>query len=227
MRTMLMMVSVLALAAGAPAYAAGNTPAAKEEKAADPVVKELRSANNPHIKKVEDKARGLISPLTQPQMKYMLEIREAYGVVRSVEIVEKDVARAVRLCGEDNPGIKDSMSDRFAQWTGSVSPILKGKMDAIQAAIDKQDFTPPAKVRDYLKTLDDAARYAEGKFKKEVLTSPAACESLRKSMDRTEDDVVRLMSALEVPVYDKAAETVEDPAGESAPKKSSDDNKEP
>jgi hypothetical protein len=172
----------------------------------DPVVEELRDKeDNPHIAKVEQKARELVAPLSQPQMQDLFLLREGYGLIRSVEIVQRDIGRAVRLCGEDNPDLKGPMEARYKKWTGTVDPVLKGKMTALQTAIDTQTYAQPAKIRSYFKALDDAAIYAEKKFDKRVITTEEACKSLLQSMDGTEEKVAGIMGDLNVPGEKKAA----------------------
>jgi hypothetical protein len=187
-----------------------------EPKKPDPVVEELRDKDgNPHIAKVEQKARELIAPLTQPQMQDLYLLREGFGLIRSVEIVQRDIGRAVRLCGEDNPDLKGPMEARYKKWTGKVDPVLKSKMTALQKAIDTQTYTQPAKIRSYFKSLDDAAIYAEKKFDKRVITTEEACKSLLQSMDGTEENVAGIMSELKVPGEKKAApqdESKDEPA---------------
>ena len=239
MRMALVMTAVLAMAA-IPVWAAEEVAATAEPRVAakpvpgtivpadpkpqgaakpapakpDPVIDELRDKEgNPHIAKVEQKARELVAPLTQPQMQDLFLLREGYGLIRSVEIVQRDIGRAVRLCGEDNPDLKGPMEARYKKWTGTVDPVLKEKMTALQKAIDTQTYTQPAKIRGYFKALDDAALYAEKKFDKRVITTEDACKSLLQSMDGTEENVAGIMSELKVPGEKKAA-----PDGAPAPK---------
>ncbi len=231
MRMALLMLAVAAMAlspamaaegvAPAPAEKGKTEKAQKTNKPADPVVQELRSAENPHIARVEQKARELTAPLSQPQMKTVLALRESYGLIRSVEIVQRDIGRAVRLCGEDNRDLKDPMAARFKKWSSVVDPVLKERMGALQDAIDKQDFTKPEKIRGYFKALDDAAIYAEKKFDKRVITTEEACKSLLQSMDGTQHQVAEIMKDLKVPEIAPAEEAAEKdavPAGKVVPK---------
>lgn len=205
MRMALVVTAVLAMAA-APALAAGGTAKnAGDQKAAegaqDPVTQELRSAENPHVAVIEQRARELVAPLSQPQMKDLFLMRESYGLIRSVEIVQRDISRAVRLCGEDNADLKDPMAARLKKWNGTVDPVLKERMAALQSAIDDQDFAKPEKIRSYFKSLDDAAVYAEKKFDKRVVTTPEACKGLLQSMDGTQNEVANIMKDLKVPEF--------------------------
>jgi hypothetical protein len=203
-----------------PAPATDKKPAPEKAEKADPMVQELRSAENPHVAKVEQKARELIAPLSQGQMKDLFLLREGYGLIRSVEIVQRDIGRAVRLCGEDNPDLKEPMAARFRKWTDTVSPVLKDKMSTLQKAIDTQSFAKPDKIRGYFKALDDAATYAEKKFDKRVVTTPDACKSLLQSMNGTEKEISGIMSDLEVPQFSPAP--AHDGAADKGPEKKAD-----
>lgn len=195
-----------------PKPAAAKSAEKKEAPPPDPVMEELRDKeNNPHIAKVEQKARELVAPLSQPQMQDVFLLREGYGLIRSVEIVQRDIGRAVRLCGEDNPDLKGPMDARYKKWTSTVDPVLKQKMAALQKAIDTQTYTQPQKIRAYFKALDDAAIFAEKKFDKRVITTEEACKSLLQSMDGTEENVAGIMSELKVP-GEKKAEAEDTPA---------------
>ena len=178
------------------ARAAGDT---AQDAPPDAVVHELRTTDNPHFKAVEDKARALVTPLSQSQMQDLYILRDGYGLIRSVEIVQRDIGRAVRLCGEDNPAMKDEMDGRFKSWRDAVEPVLDDRMAALKKAVDTQTFAKPAQIRDYFDALDDAAIYAEKKFDKRVITSPDACRSLLDSLDESQDQVAELMKELRVP----------------------------
>ena len=194
MRGAILLMAAVFVACSA-AYAADET---GQQAPTDPVVQELRTTDNPHFKAVEDRARALVAPLSQPEMQELYILRDGYGLIRSLEIVQRDIGRAARLCGEDNPDMKDKMDDRFKKWQAAVDPVLDEKMAALNEAVDKQGFAKPSQIRDYFKALDDAAIYAEKKFDKRVITSPNACESLLESMDESQDRVADLMKELRV-----------------------------
>ncbi|MBU0859706.1 MAG: hypothetical protein KJ667_07190 [Alphaproteobacteria bacterium] len=204
MRMALILAAVMVMAGTAQA----GSGAAPAETPKDPVLKELRSAENPHIKIIEEKARGLVTPLSQPQMQDLYKLREGYGLIRSVEIVQRDIGQAVKFCGEDNPDLKKAMDERYKSWNEHVDPVLKERMSVLQAAVDAQTFASPAKIRDYFKALDNAAAYAESKFDKRIVTTPDACKSLRESMDDSEKDVADIMKDLKVPDFTAKAEPV-------------------
>lgn len=198
----MMAIAAAVLAACGGAWAQDNT--GDEE-----IIKELRT-NNPHIATVESRARALVTPLSQPQMQTLFMMREGYGLIRSVETVQRDIGRAVNLCGKDNPDLKKPMDDRFKSWRGNVQPVLDERMKALQAAIDAQNFTAPGRIREYFKALDDAAAYAEKKFDKRVVTTPEACKSLLESMSNSEERVVSIMKDLRVPEIPAPAATKQD-----------------
>lgn len=222
-----MVAIAMTLVGAGPVWAAGQeTARAKtvtapqaEQKSAqpiDPLIGKMHSADNPYVKVVEQRARALVAPLSQTQMEQLYKIREAYGLIRSVEIVERDIKRAVKFCGEDNPEMKKEMDDKFTAWSAQVVPVLQERMKALQTAIDSQDFTAPQRIRAYFKALDDAAIYAEKKFDKRVITTAKACQSLQGSMGATAKQVAAHMADLKIPEFKPAAESQSVPAADKA-----------
>lgn len=172
-----------------------------QKEPVDPVIARMHSARNPHVATVEMKARALIAPLTQAQIRQIYQLREAYGLVRSVEIVERDVSRAAKFCGEDNPAMKTQMQTGLQSWQGRVMPAVQERKKALQAAIDAQGLVRPGLIREYFKALDDAAIYAEKQLDKKVITTHEACKSLLESMDSTEKRVAELMKEINIPSF--------------------------
>lgn len=185
---------------------------AQDKEITDPTARALRSAENPHIKIVENKARALVAPLSQPQLKDLYMMREGYGILQSVKIVMRDVGNAVRLCGEDNPDMKAAMAERHKSWEEAIGPVVKDDMKKLQISIDRQEFTDPKKIRDYFKALDDATAYAEKKFDKRVVTTKEACQTLQDSMDDSQQQIADLLGTMKFVELPKAADKAENKA---------------
>lgn len=176
----------------------GTAIAADDQVAAAPVEKTQpeKKAGNPYLPRLEKKTKELGDKIDKDAQEHLYFVREGYGVTRAVAIVRRDVSTAVKACGKANPDMKTEIDSRFESWTEKVDPVMQEKQGEIDAAIDGQTYLKPKEVRDYLKLIEQAGDYANKAIDKEVVTTPDACNSLLKSMDRTEDVVRKLLSKL-------------------------------
>lgn len=158
-------------------------------------------AVNPYLQEIEDTTRKLGEELSPEALKHLYYIREGFGATRVVSIVRKDIEDAVKACGKDNPDLKDGMNDAFAGWTKAVDPVVKEKKALMDQAINKQDYAKPKEIRDYLKLIEKAGDYANKQIDKQIVTTPEACDSLRKSMEETSATVVRLLGDVQFLIW--------------------------
>ncbi len=170
----------------------------EEKKADDPVLEQLR-ANNPYLDKLQEASVEFIKDVPDDGVKALYLIREAYGILRSVHSVKKDVGHAVDLCGKENSDLEGDMDSRFKEWSDNVTPALKTQDEKLDALIKKQSYKKPKDVKSYLKNIDNAAEYADKMLDKQVVTTPDACQSLLESMDRTETNIVELLGQTAMP----------------------------
>lgn len=148
--------------------------------------------------RLEKRSQELLASLGGPELKHLYHIREAFGSTRAVRIVRRDVQNAVKACGGENPDMKAQMDERFAAWTAAIDPVVKEKDREIDAAINAQSYLKPKEIKDYLKMIEKAADEANNAIRKIPVTTPDACESLLKSMDRTQETVTELVGAVEL-----------------------------
>ena len=57
-----------------------------------------------------------------------------------------------------------------------------------------QSIGKPSEIRSYLKLFDDAAAQSVSDIKSVPITEKAECEKLVKNMDKTQADLIRLMT---------------------------------
>ncbi len=185
----LALVSLLSV----PAYAAEE---AAKEVAGQPAP---APAGNPHILKAQEQAQAIAASFSEAEMRDLAQIRDAFGLVRSVQVVKRDVGRAVGQCVKANPDMKDFMQAGHESWDKAIAAAVDPRDKDIKAVIRDGRFSKPKQVEDFLATLDKAAVYAENKLDKRVVTSPEACTRLTKSMDETQKVIVEKMGEIKLP----------------------------
>ncbi len=174
---------------------AGIAPAAAQ-KAKEVVVAPEKNTPVTEWMAAENK---LIDTLNKSGKESFLILRNKHSVIRTVRIVERDVGSAVESCGKNNPDMKAAMDTRFKDWQSAINPILNDAEKFLKTEIEEQQLVYPNDFRHVLKLNDDAYEYTEKMVKKEVITDKPACEKLRDSMDRTEDQLVTLLQDILIP----------------------------
>lgn len=192
---------------------AATEPATPEEAAQ---AEDVLRSENPYFEKLKDKSAELVKVLGEPELRHLYRIREGFGVTRAVKMVRSDVGDAVKACGKENPDMKPDMEGRFEAWTNAVDPVLKDKEDAINAAIQGQSYIKPKEIKDYLKLIEQSAEHANKNIDKQIVTTHEACESLLKSMDKTQDVVSDLIADIELLPW-PPAQTEEKPTDTPVP----------
>lgn len=163
----------------------------KEPEKAAPVAKE--ETQSPALKKWIDAENALIDPLSDKDKESFLILRNKYSIIRVIKVVERDVGSAVKSCGEKNKDMKEEMDGRFKQWKDAVNPILATAKKQLDKDLDAQKIVDAKKAKEVLKLNDAAYEEGEKAIVKTPVTTKEACEGLLASMDRTEDDMVKLL----------------------------------
>ena len=92
----------------------GQTGAAGKKKNADKKEIIVRS-KNPYLKEIQKQSQVLSKTLDRYQVQNLVQIREAFGAIRAVRLVEKDVGKTAGLCAEKNPALAGSDEGRGFQ----------------------------------------------------------------------------------------------------------------
>jgi hypothetical protein len=197
-----LLATTLMLTAAHPVLAAEETPTAqaKQEMAKQEMAKEepAKTPGNPYRAKVDKRTKEIGAKLDRQALEHLYYIREGFGILRAVYMVERDVGTAVKACGRDNPALREGMDKRFSEWTGAVDPVMKEKQESIDAAVNDQTYTKPKEIKDYLKLIEQAAEYANRNTDKQIVTTEEACNKLADSMDRTQETVAKLLGEVKV-----------------------------
>lgn len=141
----------------------------------------------------------LIDTLSKKDQQTFFIMRNKHGVIRSVQVVHRDVGNAVKACGKANPDMKKTMDGRFKDWENAVLPVIDLAQKYLDEEIDTQKVVFPSDFRYVLKMNDKAYRYGESKVEKQPVTDKEACEGLLESMDRTENKMVELLQDMLLP----------------------------
>lgn len=179
-------LAIPALAAEAPAKTE-KAVSAKEKKEAP------KKEEATPITKWRDAENKMIDPLNDLDMESIFIMRQKYGIIKTVGVVEKDVTNGVASCGKANPDMKAAMESRLAQWKKAVNPVVELANKNLMAEVDKQTIVDPAEFKKVLKLQDAAYVYGEKKTTKNYATGKDVCEALLESMNDSEDTLVGLL----------------------------------
>ncbi|MCI5059799.1 MAG: hypothetical protein MRY79_01870 [Alphaproteobacteria bacterium] len=141
----------------------------------------------------------LLDTLGKPNQKTFFIFRNKHSVMRSIEIVRRDIQNAVKACGKANPNLKKDMNKRFKSWEKAVLPILKTARKFLDTELKEQDAFHVSDYHHVMKLNDKAYEYSESKIEKTPVTTVEACEGLLASMDRTEDKLIGLLQEILLP----------------------------
>lgn len=150
-------------------------------------------------KKWIDAENAMIDPLDKAGKESILILRNKYSLINATRIVSRDVGAAVKSCGDKNPDMKKQMDDRYKQWTSAVLPILDTAEKQFKKDVDALKIVKPAEFRKVLKLHDEAYEAAEKQVTKTPVTTPEACKGTLASMDRTEDNMIRILQQTLLP----------------------------
>ena len=171
--------------------------AAEGEKAEKPAAAQAQEADksggNPYRTQIGTMAGELAKSFNKEQALALAQIRNGFGMIRAVHLVEGDVSKAIAECGKANPDMKGDMDARFEKWSANINPLLKKSQSDMDVTLQTAGFPDNEKVKAYLDLIDKAAQYADSQIVKNVVTTPEACGGLLKSMDDTEPTMINLL----------------------------------
>lgn len=168
-----------------------NTQAADKDK-------KVEAAPTP-ITEWIDAENALLDSLPRQNQKVFFILRNKHSVIRSINIVQRDVKNAVTACGKENPDLKKPMRARFKDWEGAVQPILKEAEKFLKTELKEQEAFHVGDYKHVIKLNDKAYKFSESKIQKSPVTTAEACQSLLESMDETEDQLVTLLQEILLP----------------------------
>lgn len=157
----------------------------------------MESFANPHLPKVKAKAKELEGLLSEDEAAALLVVRNSYGMVRSLKMVQRDIQNTVTACSEKNPDMKAEMDAAYDDWMGKIKPAIKSNDDRYEEALTY--FSNGNVVREYMGLIDQAAQFADDLIHKDYLSEKEECETLRDSMGQSGDQIAQLLAEIEWP----------------------------
>jgi hypothetical protein len=141
----------------------------------------------------------MLDSMPRANQKVFFIFRNKHSVIRSIEVVHKDVKSAVRSCGKNNPDMKKEMNARLKEWENSVFPILKEAKKFLKQELKEQEAFHASDYNHVMKLNDKAYKFSESKIEKQVVSSKESCEGLYASMDNSEDKLVTMLQTILLP----------------------------
>lgn len=137
---------------------------------------------------------NMLKGLDENQAKQFSAITNSHGIIRSVEDVQHSISLAVQSCSAANPDLKTGITDRFEGWKDAVRPVMKSARSKLDKMVLLQSFAQPSQVRAYLKQFDEAVVYRNQTLKPTPIQKAEDCKKLQSSMDKTQKDLVTLIT---------------------------------
>ena len=126
-------------------------------------------------------------------------MRNKHSVIRTIEVVRRDIQKAVKECGKKNKDLKKPMKERLKDWEGAVNPIVQTAREFLEKELKEQEAFHLSDYRHVIRLNDLAFKYSDSRVEKTVVTTEKACNNLLRSMDRTEDELIRLLQEILLP----------------------------
>lgn len=155
--------------------------------------KEKKEAAPTPVSEYAQEVKDLVESLNEEQAKKYTLIRHTHGVIRSVQSVEKHVAKAVKACKGNHKELGKNIESRFNEWKVAIHPVIKSGEDRLEKLILLQDYAKPSDVKQHLENYDKAALYGEKLMDLKPASDKESCNKLLKSMDKTQPDLIRLL----------------------------------
>lgn len=146
------------------------------------------------LRELELYTSTLLEDLNEAQAQLIYDLRMHYGILRSVRVVQVDVANAVEACGEENADLKEEMSSRHQAWLGKIDPVLERARNDLDEAIKRQTVKPEEDIDVLFDKLEAAFEERDDQgLVKVPITTEDACRSLLANMDQTEENLLNLL----------------------------------
>lgn len=141
----------------------------------------------------------LLATLPKENQKVFFIMRNKHSVIRTIDVVHRDIKNAVKACGKENKEMRADMSSRFKEWESAVLPIIKDAQKFLKRELKEQDAFHVTDYNHVTKLNDKAYTFSESKVEKQVVTTEQACRGLLNSMDDTEDKLISLLQDILLP----------------------------
>lgn len=146
------------------------------------------------ITALEETTSNILKELNENEVKQFSAINNSFGIIRSVEDVQRSISEAVRSCSSAHPDLKAQISTGFESWKETLRPVMREARKKLDKMVLLQSFARPSDVRAYLKKFDQAVIYRNQKLNSVPIQKMDDCQKLESSMKRTQQDLVKLLT---------------------------------
>lgn len=166
-------------------------PAKAESKLDDKVLLSEDAVED--AEKLHKDLKAIIEDLDENNQKHFLGIYYTYSTLGAVKTVKNDVKQAVDMCAAENPDLAEKITERYQKWDEAITPIIKEAEGQVDNMIIAQDYKKSKTITKFLKRVDKVRAQTAGSLTKVPVTTPKACNSLRKKMDQTQKSLIKLL----------------------------------
>ncbi len=166
--------------------------------------------------KVFEQTKKIAEGLSPEEQKHFFILYNNYNMIGTVKMVQGDVGKAVKACGESNPDMKDKMDARFKTWNEAIEPVVKESEGHAENMVIAQEYAKPKEIKAIFKGLDETRVLANAQVEKTPVTTKEACEYLLNTMDDTQNNFAKLLRST---LISTPVSVSKDKATEAAPEK--------
>jgi len=171
----------------APSFAQDKKQDVKQEKEITPITQWIDAENE------------LLDSMPKENQKVFFILRNKHSVIRTIDVVHRDIKSAVKACGKENKDMRKEMNTRFKEWENAVLPVIKESQKFLKRELKEQEAFHVTDYKHVTKLNDKAYKFSESNIKKQVVTTEKACRGLLNSMDDTEDKLISLLQDILLP----------------------------
>lgn len=152
------------------------------------------------LQSVHERLDAFTADFGKNEKKHFMAIYGSYNLISVVNIVRKDVEAAIDKCAEKNPNMKDVLKARYKEWDAALDPVMDEAEGNLDNMIKVQDYAKKSDIEDFFEFLDEQREAKTEDIDKVPVTTPEACEDLRAAMDKTQENLIRLLTSTLVSV---------------------------
>ena len=130
---------------------------------------------------------------TPAQKHHFTSLFGAHNIVRTVEIVHKDVGGTAQKCVAKHEDLQAEMAMRYQKWEQELSMILKEARANIDNMIMAQDYLPSENVKEFLTQIDQQRTEMLNQQERVHLSSHESCQHLMETIEETQERFTQLL----------------------------------